>query len=92
MSILGLKWKKGYYTQTEVPFIQLIGTLRFDNGDVHVNVAEKQTSHHFKLFAIIPIRHVTLKKGILAGAEERGTRSSSDRDGRIYRLAFPVPK
>ena len=31
-------------------------------------------------------------KGILAGAEERGTRSSSDRDGRIYRLAVRVPK
>ena len=38
-------------------------------------------------FAIIPIRPVVQKKGILAGAEERGTRLSSDRDGRIYRLA-----
>ena len=28
----------------------LLGTLRSDNGDVHENVAEKQTSHHFKLF------------------------------------------
>ena len=28
----------------------------------------------------------------MAGAEERETRSSSDRDGRIYRLAVPVPK
>ena len=27
----------------------------------------------------------------MAGAEERGTRSSSDRDGRIFRLAVPVP-
>ena len=27
----------------------------------------------------------------MAGAEERATRSSSDRDGRIYRLAVPVP-
>ena len=43
-------------------------------------------------FAIIPISPVTYKKGIFAGAEERGTRSSSDRDGRIYRLAVPVPK
>ena len=33
-----------------------------------------------------------VKKGDLAGAEERGTRSSSDRDGRIYRLAVPVLK
>ena len=43
-------------------------------------------------FAIIPIRPVTQKRGILAEAEERRTRSSSDRDGRIYRLALPVPK
>ena len=43
-------------------------------------------------FAIIPIRLVSQKKGILAGAEERGTRLSSDRDSRIYRLAVPVPK
>ena len=43
-------------------------------------------------FAIIPIRPVAEKKGILAGAGESGTRSSSDRDGRIYLLAIPVPK
>ena len=59
---------------------QTLGTLRSDNGDVHENVA------------IIPIRPGTEKKGILAGAEQRETRSSSDRDGRIYRLAVPVPK
>jgi len=29
---------------------KLVGTLRSDSGDVHENVAEKQTSHHFKLF------------------------------------------
>ena len=69
---------------------KLVGTLRSDNGDVHV--AEKQASHHFKLFAIILIRPVTQKKRILAGSEERGTRSSSDRDGGIYRLAVPVTK
>ena len=27
-----------------------LGTLQSDNGDVHENVAEKQTSHPFKLF------------------------------------------
>ena len=27
----------------------LIGNLRSDNGDAHENIAEKQTSHHFKL-------------------------------------------
>ena len=33
-----------------------------------------------------------LKKGIWVGAEEEGPRPSSDRDGRIYLLAVPVPK
>ena len=32
-----------------------IGTLRFDNGDVHeTDFAEKQTLHHFKLFRDYP--------------------------------------
>ena len=31
-----------------------IGTLRSDNGDVHENVAEKQTSHPFKIFRDYP--------------------------------------
>ena len=43
-------------------------------------------------FGIILIRPVAYKKGILAGAEERTTRSGSDGDGRINRLAVPVPK
>ena len=29
-------------------------TLRSDNGDVHENVGEKHTSHHFKLFRDYP--------------------------------------
>ena len=44
------------------------------------------------VFAIIPIRPVTKKKGILVGAEERGPRPSLERDGGIYRLAVPVLK
>ena len=43
-------------------------------------------------FAIISIRPVTYKKGILVGAEERGPSPRSDRDGRIYRLAVPILK
>ena len=43
-------------------------------------------------FAIISIRPVTYKKGILVGAEERGPLPRSDRDGRIYRLGVPVLK
>ena len=38
----------------------LRGTLLSDNGDVHENVSEKQTSHHFKLFRdYLIIRPVT---------------------------------
>ena len=41
-------------------------------------------------FTITPSRPVI--KGIFRGAEERGPRPSSYRDGRIYRLAVPVLK
>ena len=38
-----------------VVVVMKIGTLRFDNGDVHeTDFAEKQTSHHFKLFRDYP--------------------------------------
>ena len=41
-----------------------IGTLRFDNGDVHeTDFAEKQTSHHFKLFRDYPSSPCYLKEG-----------------------------
>jgi len=43
-------------------------------------------------FAIIQFALLLKRKGILIGAEERGPRPSSDRDGRIYRLAVPVLK
>ena len=38
-------------------------TLRSDNGDVYENVAEKQTSHHFKLFRDYPNSPCYLKEG-----------------------------
>ena len=41
----------------------LLGTLRSNNGDVHANVAEKQTSHHFKLSRDYPISSCYLKEG-----------------------------
>ena len=44
------------------------------------------------VFAIIRIRPVTQKKGILVGAEEWGPRPSSDGDGRSYRLVVPALK
>ena len=43
-------------------------------------------------FAIIASRPFTQKNGIYVGAEERGPQPSSDRDGRINRLAAPVLK
>ena len=43
-------------------------------------------------FAIIQSRPDTSKKGIYVGIQERGPLPSSDKDGRIYRLAVPVIK
>ena len=40
-----------------------IGTLRSDNGDVHEKVAEKQSSHYFKLFRDYPNSPCYLKEG-----------------------------
>ena len=40
-----------------------LGTLRSDNGDVHENVAETQTSHHFKLFRDYPNSPCYLQEG-----------------------------
>ena len=37
--------------------------LRSDNGEVHENVAEKQTSHDFKLFGDYPNSPFYLKEG-----------------------------
>ena len=46
-----------------VVIVPSIGTLRSDNSDVHENVAEKQTSHHFKRFRDYPITPCYLKEG-----------------------------
>ena len=62
----------------------LLGTLRSNNGDVHANVAEKQTSHHFKLSRDYPISSCYLKEG-----ERTQVRTA---DGRVYRLTVPVLK
>ena len=70
-----------------------VGTLRSYNGDVRENVAEKRLRIlSFFFFAIIPRGPVTYRKGIWVGAEEKGAHPRSNRDGRIYRLAVPVPK
>ena len=70
----------------------LLGTLRSTNGDLHENVTEKWSSHPFAFFANISREPVTKKKRIWGEAEEKRLRPSSERDGRIYRLAVAVPK
>ena len=73
----------------------ILRTLESDNGDVHENIAEKQTPHPFKsnYFANIPSHPVSKKKGTQVGAEERGPRPSPDKDcSRIYRLAVSALK
>ena len=42
--------------------LQVVRTLRSNNGDVHENVAEKQTLHQFKLFRIYPNSPCYLKE------------------------------
>ena len=51
-------------------FRATLGTLRSDNSDVHENVAEKQTSHHFKLFRDYPNSPCYLKE-----EDKRGERN-----------------
>ena len=46
-----------------VEWIVNIRILRSDNSDVHENVAEKQTSHHFKLFRDYPSSPCYVKEG-----------------------------
>ena len=53
-------------------FLFKIGTLRSDNGDVHENVAEKQTSHHFKLFRDYPNSPCYLKEGDFGWSRREG--------------------
>ena len=43
-------------------------------------------------FAIIQSRPDTSTKGIYVGVQEMGPLPSSDKDGRIYRLAVPIIK
>ena len=61
-----LKWKPGVRpSRLYDSFVvtNLLGTLRSDNGDVDENVAEKQTSHHLKLFRDYPASPGYLKEG-----------------------------
>ena len=57
-----------------------------------MNVDENKLRISSLFFVIIPRDPVTKKKGIWVGAEKKGAQASSNRDGRIYRLAIPVPK
>ena len=45
--------------------IQLLETLRSENGDIHENVAEKKKSHPLKLFCSYPKSPCYLKEGNL---------------------------
>ena len=64
--------------------MNILGTLRADNGDANENVAEKWIFHPFKLFRDCFNSHSYKKKENLIGAEERANASeASDRDGRI---------
>ena len=53
-------WAGGFHSADKG---MTVGTLRSNNGDVHENVAGKQTSHHFEIFCDYPILPRYLKEG-----------------------------
>ena len=68
-----------------------VGNIRSHDGDVNEKVAEKKTLHPVKVFRRYPKTPCCLKEGNLGWTgKKRGLRQSSDRHGRIYRLAIPV--
>ena len=71
-----------------------LGTLRSDNGDAHEKVAEKQTSHHFKLFRDYPNSpcYMLLKRGGFWLELERGERAQVQTEMvEFVALPFPLP-
>lgn len=54
--------------------MNILGTLRADNGDANENVAKNGFSIPSNFFAIVSIPTVIKKRENLIGAEERGTR------------------
>ena len=67
----------------------LIGTLRSENGDVHENVAEKQTSPHFNLFRDYPSSPCCKRRGFWLELK-RGERAQV-RTEMVEFIALPIP-
>ena len=67
-----------------------VGTLRSANGDVHEKVAEKQTSHHFKLFHDYPNSPCYFKRGGFWLKLKRGERAQV-RTEMVDFIALPFP-
>ena len=80
------------YCQVLSRYILILGTLRSDNGDRHKNVDENRLRILSPFFRDYSKGPSYLKEGNLVGAEEKGTRPSSYRHDRIYRLAVFVSK
>ena len=69
-----------------------LGTLRSSNGDVHANVAEKQTSHHFKLSRDYPISSCYLKEGDFGWSWREGNALKFGQQMvQFIALPFPFP-
>ena len=83
------------FTVAVAVITELRATLRSDNGDVHENFAEKYRLRILSIFSRLFQGAQLLKRREFAEgivAEEKAPRPSSDRAGRIYWLAVPVPK
>ena len=68
----------------------LKGTLRSDTGDVHENVAEKQTSHYFKIFRRLSQLALLLKRRGFWLELKRGERAQV-RTEMVEFIALPFP-
>ena len=68
----------------------LKGNLRSDTGDVHENVAEKQTSHYFKIFRRLSQFALLLKRRGFWLELKRGERAQV-RTEMVELIALPFP-
>ena len=69
----------------------VLGILRSDNGDVHENVAEKQTLHPFKLFRDYPKSSRYLNDGNLGLSSEKRRDRAQVQTEMVEFITLPFP-
>ena len=71
----------------KVRTIELLETVRSDNGDVPENVAEKDITSFETILQLSQVTLLLKRREFRVGSKDLCPCPSSDRDGRIYRLA-----